>query len=138
MPKLNADSNTGGDRLRTHPKERLAPPVQRVALAEAAQRLRAEAHAGVSGHRQLTLVRRGPVSIILFIFEQGAALKEHKTEGEVTIHVLSGHLRVTTGDDVHSLRAGEFISLAPGETHAVQAVEETEMLLSICRTPLEP
>lgn len=138
MPKPNADSNTSGDRLRTHPKERLAPPVQRVALAEAARQLRAEPHAGVGGHRQLTLVRRGPVSIILFIFEKGAELKEHQTEGEVTIHVLSGRLHVTAGSASHSLRSGEFISLAPGETHAVQAVEETEMLLSICRVPHDP
>ena len=125
------------DRLRKHGRERLASPVQHIDLAEAAVRLRAEAHDGVAGHRQVALVRRGPVSLILFLFEAGASLKEHRAEGEVTIHVLTGRLSVSAAGETFSLGPGELVSLAPGHSHSVDALEESTMLLSICRIPAE-
>lgn len=125
---------TQTERLREHPKDRLADPVQRVSLADAAARLRAEPHEAVSGHRQVALVRHGPVSMILFVFDRDGFLKEHSTDGEVTIHVLSGRLAVTTPTGEERLGAGELLSLAPGQSHAVRAMEPSEMLLTVCRT----
>ena len=124
---------TTEDRLRTHPKDRLAPSVQRVDLAAASTALRAEPHAPVAGHRQVALVRRGPVSIILFVFEKDGYLKEHNADGEVTIHVLSGKIEVTAGGETTVLGGGELISLAPSESHSLAAKAPSEMLLSICR-----
>jgi len=121
------------DRLRVHPKERLSGAVQHVNLAEAVAALRAEPHEATNGHRQVALVRHGPFSLLLFVFEQGAELKEHRTEGEVTIQVLAGELAVTVDSDSVVLRRGELLSLEPGQSHAVRAVEASEMLLTICR-----
>jgi quercetin dioxygenase-like cupin family protein len=121
------------DRLRTPARERLAGLVQHVNLAEAAATLRAEPHAAVSGHRQLALVRHGPLSLILFAFDAEGAIKEHRTEGEVTIHVIRGRLVVTVDGDEYTLGGGELVSLAPGQPHDVRALEATDMLLSICR-----
>jgi quercetin dioxygenase-like cupin family protein len=126
---------TPKQRPRTHPKERLASPVQQFHLAEAAARLRTESHAGIAGHRQLTLVRRGPVAVILFVFQSGASLKPHQVDGEVIIHVLNGRLIVDVAGEEIQLGARELVSLASGHTHAVRALEETEMLLTICRAP---
>jgi quercetin dioxygenase-like cupin family protein len=122
------------DRLRAHPKERLAASVQRIDLRQAAALLRAEPHAPNAGHRQVALVRRGPFSLILFLFELGGVLKEHQTEGEVTIHVLSGRLEVSAAGEPHEVDAGGLVALAPGEAHAVRALEASEMLLTVCRT----
>ena len=121
------------ERLRTHPRERLAAPVQRIDLREAAARLRDEPHAPVSGHRQVALVRRGPVSLILFLFEPGGALKEHRAEGDVTIHVLAGSLEVTAADETSRIGPGGIVSLAPGQAHSVRALEASEMLLTVCQ-----
>jgi quercetin dioxygenase-like cupin family protein len=60
-------------------------------------------------------------------------LKEHRTEGEVTIHALAGRLEVTVGGNTVPLGAGELLSMAPGEMHAVRAVTESGMLLTVCR-----
>jgi len=121
------------DRLRTHPKDRLADPVQRISLSDAAAQLRAEAHEAVEGHRQVAVVRHGPVSLILFIFDADGGLPEHQTDGEVTVHVLTGRLAVTvTGGEV-LLGPGELVSLAPNQPHAVRALEASEMLLTVCR-----
>jgi quercetin dioxygenase-like cupin family protein len=125
------------DRLRTHPKDRLAAPVQRIDLNAAAQRLRAEAHPSVAGHRQVALVRRGPVSLILFLFEADGFLKEHRTDSEVTIQVLAGRLAVTAADELMHVGPGELIALAPGQTHSVRALEASEMLLTVCQVHVE-
>lgn len=119
------------NRLRTHPKERLAAPMQRIDLAEAAANLRAEPHAAVAGHRQVALVRRGAVSLILFVFEVDGHLREHQANGEVTIHVLRGRLTVTVGEEAMELGAGEVVSLAPQMPHSVRATEPTDMLLTV-------
>lgn len=125
------------ERLRTPPKERLAAPVQRVNLAEASAALRAEPHPAVTGHRQVALVKRGPVSQILFAFDADGLFKEHKTEGECTIHVLTGQMAVTVGSEAIPLRAGELLALAPGEVHSVYAVSASDMLLTVCQVPAE-
>lgn len=120
------------ERLRAHPRERLAAPVQRIDLQQAAALLRAEPHAPSAGHRQVALVRRGAFSLILFLFEPGAVLKEHRTDGEVTIHVLSGRLDVTAAGHSTELGAGGIVAIAPGEVHDVRALEASEMLLTVC------
>ena len=111
----------------------MADPVQRISLADAMTRLRAEAHGAVAGHRQIALVRHGRMSLILFAFERDGALKEHRTDGEVTIHVLAGSLAVTVADHEHRLGSGELVSIAGGQLHSVHALEPSEMLLTVCR-----
>ena len=62
---------------------------------------------GCAGHRQVTLVR------------------------QVVIHVLTGGLHVTAGDDGRDLGPGSLMALAPGLLHSVRAVVASEMLLTI-------
>lgn len=126
-------SMTSSDRLRQHPEDRLAPSVQVVKLAEVAAKLRAEPHDSVSGHRQIAVARHGPVTTILFVFEAGGLLKEHRTDGVVNIHVLSGRLQVTVHDELHEMGPGELVNLAADLPHSVRALQESEMLLTIHR-----
>lgn len=123
------------DRLREPPKERLDPSVQRIALADAAAALRAEAHDAVNGHRQVALVKRGPLTVILYAFDAGGALKSHRAKGGVTIQALSGKLELTAVEEVIVLGAGELLALAPNVTHSVRALEASEMLLTVCLDP---
>ena len=81
---------TTEDRLRTHPKERLAPPMQRIDLAGAIAKLRAEPHGSVTGHRQLALVRRGPVSLILFAFDPDGSTEHFAFPDLVTTNICFG------------------------------------------------
>ena len=93
---------TDTDRLRQHPKDRLASPVQIIGLAGETARLRAESHGSVAGHRQIAIVRHGPVTMILFAFKANGVLKEH-AEGVVTIQVLAGRFQVVVGEEVHEV-----------------------------------
>lgn len=123
------------DRLREPPKERLDPAVQRIALSEALAALRGEDHDAVGGHRQVALVKRGPLTVILYAFEEGGALKPHRAKGGVTIQVLSGRLELTAADETVTLGAGELLALAPSVAHSVKALDESEMLLTVCLDP---
>lgn len=125
---------TAEERLREHPRDRLALPVQHIGIREAVAHLRAEPHAPVAGHRQVTLVKRGPFTLMLFLFEPGGLLKEHSAEGEVSIQVLTGRLEVTVDAREYQVGPGELISLAPGQPHSVRGLESSEMLLTVCQT----
>jgi quercetin dioxygenase-like cupin family protein len=121
------------ERLREHPRERLAGPTQLIDLAEAAAALAAEPHGATEGHRQIAVVRRGPVTVILFVFEPGGVMPEHRAPGDVLLHVLSGRLEVTLADEVVTLVGGQVLAIAPDLPHAVRALARTDMLLTVCR-----
>lgn len=125
------------ERLRVHPHQRLSEVMQHVDLVDAAAQLRAELHASTHGHRQITIARQGPVVMLLFVFERDGVLKTHRTDGAVTIHVLNGELEVTVESGPVVVRNGELVALAPGQDHAVRAMEASEMLLTVCHTSRE-
>jgi len=127
------------DRLRPHPTERFSQPAQLVDLNQVAAGLRAEPHPAISGHRQIAAFRHGPVTLVLFVFEPGGLLKEHRAEGVVTIHALSGQLVVVVDEDeLHEVAAGQFLALAPGVPHSVRATVASEVLLTVYRTDAAP
>lgn len=121
------------DRLRPHPGDRLDPTLQFMDLAATATALSAEAHPAVDGHRQMTLFRRGPVTLIEFVFAPGGHLKEHQADGVVILHALSGRLRVVADESTRELTEGQLLALGPKVLHSVSAVVASTMLLTIHR-----
>lgn len=124
---------TDDERLREHPRDRLAGATQHVDLADVAAALRAEPHDATAGHRQIAVVRSGAMTVILFVFEAGGHLPDHRAPGDIVIHVLSGRLDVTLEHGSVKLSRGQFLSLAPNQLHSVRALESAEMLLTICK-----
>jgi len=118
-------------RLRQHPHERFAAPQMAIDLQTMIASLRSEPHAGERGHRQETLYHHGSTTIALFAFDRFTDLPEHKANGTVSMHVLRGCLKITAAGQVHELRAGQILFLAPGVPHAVAAEEESEMLVTV-------
>jgi quercetin dioxygenase-like cupin family protein len=119
------------ERLRPHPANRFAGAEHELDLAQALRALRSEGPAGANGHRQIALLHHGPLRLILFAFEAGGQMPEHRAPGWVTIHVLRGALAVTTPDAKHVLREGQLLALAPDVLHDVDASEQADMLLGI-------
>ena len=124
--------NQPDERLRPHLSTRLAGPVVALNLPDLARALHAEPHPAKSGHRQAGLVHRGPLRLLLFTFEPGGRLPEHRAPGHVGIHCLRGELVVEASGAQHQLRGGEALVLEPSVPHSVEAVAESEMLLTVC------
>lgn len=59
----------------------------------------------------------------------GASLSEHKNPGEATVHVLSGRVQLTAGDDMWEGRSGDLL-IIPDADHALLAVEDSVVLLT--------
>lgn len=120
------------ERRRESPSKRFAGPEHAFDLRRETEALFLEAQRGQSGHRQKALYKHGPVSINLFVFDQGSGLKEHVVqEGSVAIQVLEGELRVETTGGQHTLQSSGLLILAAGTPHSVTALQPTRMLLTI-------
>ena len=118
-------------RLRVPPAERFAGPSHMFSLRSALDELRGEEHPARDGHRQVTLFHRGPVTQMLFAFEQGGFLAEHSARGLVTLHVIEGRLNVDTAGQEHELREGHVLILNPDVPHDVRASEPSGMVLTV-------
>ena len=132
LQPLGTDVNQPDERLRPHPSTRLAGPVVSLDLPDLARALHAEPHPATSGHRQAGLIHRGPLRLLLFAFEPGGRLPEHRAPGHVVIHCLRGELAVGVGAAQHRLRGSEALVLEPDVPHSVEAVAESDMLLTVC------
>lgn len=111
----------------------MAGPVEALDLPALARELRAEPHPAKDGHRQTGLIHRGRLRLLLFTFEPGGRLPEHRAPGHVVIQCLRGDLAVDAGGSRHRLAAGAAVVLDPDVTHSVEAFAESEMLLMVCR-----
>jgi quercetin dioxygenase-like cupin family protein len=116
---------------RTPPRERFAGHEHLFDLTTEGDRLRAESRDAYDGHRQITLFRGDDVSIVLFDFDAGGFLKDHAADGHVTVHVLSGDIRMTTATEDYPMSAGSLLVLKPGVTHDVRAETESRVLLTV-------
>ena len=118
------------ERLRPRPANRMAGDENTLDLRAELRALRAEPRS-TDGHRQIALLHRGPVRLVLYAFEPGGRIPQHQAPGWVTIHVLRGELRVKAPDGEHVLREGQLLMLAPSVPHDVDAVAESDMLLGV-------
>lgn len=118
-------------RLRPPPEQRFAGNQHQLDLNAIAARLKAQSNGREPGHFQETLYHDGPATIALFVFEKDAGLREHQAHGLVSIQPLTGHIRVQAEGQTHALRPGNILMLKPDVRHDVQAIEESQMLLTV-------
>lgn len=100
-------------------------------LGSALDELRAEDHPARDGHRQVTLFQRGPVTQVLFAFEQGGYLEKHAAHGLVALHVVQGCLNVDVDGVGLDLPEGHILVLDPDVPHDVRASEPSAMVLTV-------
>jgi quercetin dioxygenase-like cupin family protein len=83
------------------------------------------------GHTARTLVREEDMRIVLVVMKTGARIAEHQASDTVSIHALSGHVRLRLPDKVADVPAGRLIALGRGLRHDVEAVAESAFLLTL-------
>jgi len=84
-----------------------------------------------SGKHSKTLVKKDSLQVVLFTMESGSAIKEHSSQGSITVQVLRGEILFRARDQDHSLRTGEMLALGPSIKHAVECVGDAAFLLTI-------
>jgi quercetin dioxygenase-like cupin family protein len=89
------------------------------------------AKAAAVGHAAKTLVKDGSLRLLLLGFKAGAALHEHDAAGPVSLHVLSGHVDITSPGQSDSLTAGAAIVFNASIRHSVEAKTDSVVLATI-------
>lgn len=78
-----------------------------------------------------TLAQNGAVSITVFAFSKDEEIGTHDSTGDAMATVLEGVGQFTVGDKVHVVKAGETLIMPAKVPHAVFAVEDFKMLLTV-------
>jgi quercetin dioxygenase-like cupin family protein len=84
-----------------------------------------------SGRSGRTLVRQGPMRVLLVALRGGCQVGTHQAESPMTLQVLHGHIRFRAAGEEHELRAGQLLFFGPGDANDIHAVEDTTLLLTL-------
>ena len=84
-----------------------------------------------NGLNSRTLVKYDDLRVVLTAVQALKRVPEHSTDGRVSIHALSGHLRVSALGRTFDLRSGSLLALDQGVAHALEALAESVFLLTI-------
>ena len=82
-------------------------------------------------HSARTLLKAADLRLVLIAIHAGDRIEEHRAPGRITIHALSGHIRVTAAGQDSDLPAGHVLTLARDAPHAVEALADSAFLLTI-------
>lgn len=86
----------------------------------------------LKGDRNSVTLQKNPnLRVVLTSLKKGAALKEHKVAGPITLFVLSGKLKFTVEKKEIKLKKNEMIVLEKAIQHDVEALEDTTFILTL-------
>ena len=108
----------------------MAEPLMEFDLPAEIDRLHSET-TWSTGQNARTLVKYDDLRVVLTALRAKARIPEHKTEGRIAVHVLSGHLHVRAAGRTFNLRPGSLLTLDHGMPHDVEALEDSAFLLNI-------
>jgi quercetin dioxygenase-like cupin family protein len=81
-----------------------------------------------------TVLKKQTGNISLFAFARGEALSEHTAPFDAMIQVVDGTGEIIIGGESFILHAGETIIMPANISHAVKAVENFKMVLTMIRS----
>ena len=96
--------------------------------AKSGQLIRLDPHAA---HLSETLVRDDHMEVVQMVLESGKVLKEHAAAGAMIVQVLKGAVDFVAHGATQRMTPGHLMFLRDSEPHAVHALEDTVLLLSI-------
>ena len=65
----------------------------------------------------------------------GAQLNEHDSPGEATLQVLTGRVRLVTGQEAWDGASGDHLAIPP-QRHRLEALEDSAVLLTVVKRPM--
>ena len=87
--------------------------------------------AALSSSKTMTLAKTADMELIRLVLPAGKDIASHKVAGEITVQCLEGRVALTAAGKTQDLAAGQSLCLAAGEPHALQAIEESSVLVTI-------
>jgi quercetin dioxygenase-like cupin family protein len=100
-----------------------AQPFEAIDLQPLGERLAASVSTSLIKSQSLQLMR--------VVLRAGEGLPEHHVHGEITLQCLEGRAAVLTPGRRSELAAGQVVLLPAGEPHAVQAITDASLLVTV-------
>ena len=85
----------------------------------------------IDGTRTSTLVKTDSLEVIRLVLLAGKEIKPHQVPGEITVFCLEGNVVFQAGDSEFELTAGELTYLAGSVEHALRAIKDSSLLVTI-------
>ena len=108
----------------------MAEPLMEFDLPAEVHRLHAET-TWSTGQNARTLIKYDDFRVVLTALQAHIRVPEHKTEGRISVQVLSGHIQLRAAGRTFSLRPGGLLAIDQGVLHEIEALEESAFLLTI-------
>lgn len=87
---------------------------------------------GLRSSRTTAILKAEQLEVVRIVLLAGKQLQEHSAPGEITVHCLEGRIALRTPESRQVLEAGDFIHLLRDEPHALEAIEDSSALLTLC------
>ncbi|MBH2018950.1 MAG: cupin domain-containing protein [Burkholderiales bacterium] len=81
--------------------------------------------------RNVALFKTDALEVMRLVMPAGKTMPSHWVKGEVTIHCLEGELDLMAGGHIRRMKAGQLVWLEGGMDHALAAVQDSSLLLTI-------
>ena len=78
-----------------------------------------------------TLIRAEHLEVFRFVLPAGKEALDHKVSGAITIQCLEGAVELQAQGQTQVMRAGSLMYLADAEPHAVKALEDSSLLITM-------
>ncbi len=85
---------------------------------------------GGANEKTAALVKSDRFEAVRLVIPAGTSIPSHKVDGFVTLYCLEGHVLLEAAGQI-KLRAGDWIYLDRGASHALHATEDSALLLHI-------
>lgn len=80
-----------------------------------------------------TLIDKEVGTITFFAFDEGQGLSAHTTPFDAMVCILDGEAEITIAGKLFHLAAGEMIIMPAQKSHALKAVKQFKMMLTMIR-----
>lgn len=85
----------------------------------------------LANSKSTTLVKSDDLELIRLVLPAGKKIPLHKAPGEITVQCLEGRISFTAESIEQELKPGQLLYLQVGEPHALYAIEDSSVLVTI-------
>lgn len=102
------------------------------------EQIKAEETWRSSSRNAMTLMKSRGQRIVLIAMHDKTEIPMHRADGQLSLQVLEGSLRVSTESQAVTLGRGELLVLHAETPHAIQAIDEAAFLLTLSTEASHP
>jgi len=81
-----------------------------------------------------TLIDKNTGTVTFFAFDEGQGLCEHTAPFDALVYLLDGEAEISISGKPFSLKQGEMIIMPANEPHALKAVKQFKMILTMIKS----